>query len=1008
MNKAFWLLVTALTINLASIGEASRTALQEQKSDGQSAATEKPEEEQSKLTLPRLATEPSSSQTAPQSPEVNFPSPAEQIQKRKKKPFSFRVSANGYASLQYQVGSAIQGTEQGRQTFRSENFGLSKGFNAFGSLRMDWEIGKLRLQGEYTPFSYSPTANRFRAEYLTGSTKFTYGNLFLSLQGNQFVTLSRYAQGGQMEHRFGRGSDLTLVTFQTPSQVVTDVFQGNSSPGPYFLRRSPIIDGSEQVRLDERPLRRGVDYTIDYSYGMINFATPIPVTSTIAVSYETVGFGGGVGRFVGARANLRTGEGSRLGVTFLAQQVPFTVQAGVRKLREEFRGDGTVGPFLLQIRPVAPLSERVYVEGLLQVRDVHYRINYNEGIVTFLQPVRVGALVTIEYEQAAGAAAQVGTLRLLGLDWNATFKNIGRLSFQFGQSSGGDRSGQAMEVHLGNETQRFAYSLRWRRITSGFSRIENTDFFRNDAGLFADLRYEIFQGLSLTAQWQNSRSAGGRFFGIGLAGIGGTAESRNRDLSIQFTFERPKLPRLQLSHQRMSSGFSGAGTFSDSNKTFTTAYLGYQLGHWSLEGAWERANDRFEPYGHGQGDQQTLTSNFASTGRRRISLAFRPGSKFSAMLDWTRNESDGSQQYRSDATQRVLTLSYMPWESLQLSFSHHKLSGASTISSLLIGNVLTGAAGGTLSGLGGYYGGYGTVGFGTGYGAGFGGYGTFGVGTRPTFGGYGSYGTSGYSGWGGTQSDWGTSPYGSQKSGWVTAPDWGTPSGRLLHRQLPGHLLPPTQTPTLRTTGNESTYTTFGVNWNPLKRLFLTLDWSTNADKGSDFVSPSRQRNLGLTGAYQLSNKLSLFAQFNLDRTSYFDQLNESLTLMGSVGLNWGDYNRLGGSLSYQRIRMQNLRLVGKVPNLEETNYNALAATFQAPIAKRLMFRARAAWLQNSGARGVFGGRYRNTETEAILEYRITRNIGFGINWTRTKRKGDRPEQDYSASILRAHLIASF
>lgn len=1025
VGKMVWTIFLALIMGMAVMGQPPPNAPSEPSSAPQSGA----EGEREKQPQPEPpSTEPSQTASSPapgdQPTAPTTPSPAEQIQKpkRKKRPFNFKVSAHGYANLQYQVGSTVQGTEQGRQVFRYDNFGLSKGFNAFGSLRLDWQIGNLRLQGDWAPFSYSPTAQRFKTEYNAGSTKFSYGNDFLSLQGNQFVTFSRYAQGLQIKHEFGKGNDLTLVTFETPSQIVTDVFQGNNSPGPYFLRRSPIIDGSEQVRLDERPLRRGVDYTIDYNYGQIMFPTPIPPTSTIAVSYETAGFGG-VGRFIGFRSNLRTGEGSRLGVTFLTQQVPFTEQGGIKRRREEFLGSGTVGPFQLQVRPIAAGSERVFVNGLLQIRDTHYRINYDVGLITFLQPVPAGALVTVEYEQTEGAAARIGTLRLLGLDWNATLKNVGRVNLQFGQSSGGNRSGRAMEVHLTKENQRLAYSLRWRKITSGFTRIENSDFFRNDSGLFADLRYELVRGLSLTTQWQSSKSAGGRFFGIGLSGSGTASESSNRDLSIQLQFDRPKLPRLQISHQRLHSGFSGSGMNSEGRKTFTTVYLGYQLGHLSLEGAWERSSDRFEPRGQPQDGQQTLTASVASTGRKRFSLAFNPGSKFSALLDWSQNTSDSpQQQFRSKATQRVLTLSYKPWQSLQFDFSHQKLSGASSISSLLVGNVLTGAAAGTLSGIGGY-GGYGMGGYGMGYGTGVGGYGTFGIGTRPTYGGMGGYGgvggygTGGYGGWGGTQGGWGTSQggWGMSQSGWETGtygtqggwsntPSWDMPSGR--GRQFPSPQ--PFPTPTPRVTGNASTITTFGVVWTPIQRLDLMLNWSANADEGSAFVASSRQRNLSLNGNYRVTDKLNLFAQFSRDRASYSGELNESLTLMGMVGLNWGDYNGLNISLNYQRLRMQNLRVVGKVPQLEETNYSALSATLQAPIAKRWVLRARAAWLQNRSPAGIFGGRYQNREMELELTYRINRNIGFGLVWTKTRRSGDRPEQGYSASILRAALTASF
>jgi len=972
-----------------SEGQSEKSDRKEEEGKGESSSEEtEPEKGKAEPSEGKEATGDAPEQTT--NPSSNQPpSPSEQIKKRKRRPFEFKVSAHGYASFQYQVGSTIQGSDQGRQVYRYENYGLSKGFNAYGSLQVDWQIGNLSIKGEWTPARYSPTAQRFRTEYNAGSTKFTFGNLFLSLQGNQFVSFSRYAQGLQVEHKFGKSGDLVLVTFETPSQIVTDVFQGNNSPGPYFLRRSPIVEGSEQVRVDERPLRRGVDYTIDYNYGQLMFATPIPPTSTIAVSYESVGYGG-VGRFIGFRSNWRTGANGRLGITFLTQNVPFTVTEKAERFREEFLGTGTTGPFLLQVRPVAVGSEKVFVNGVQQTKDLHYQINYAQGIVTFLQPVPAGAIVVVEYYRAAATRATVGTLRLMGLDWNGNLGKVGRLSWQFGMSSGGDRNGWASEIRLNGENQRLAYSLRWQRVGSGFTRIENTDFFRNDTGLSAELRYELVQGLSLVANWQNLKTAGGRYFGIGTSE--GVSESRNRDLSLQLSFERPKLPRFQISHQRLRSNYGSGGTSVETEKTFTTAYLGYRFGHFSLDGAWERSDDFYKPKSQ-DNTNPTLTATSAETDRKRFSLVFQPGSKLSMALDWTQNSSDSPErQYRSKATQRVLSVNYTPWQNLQFSFSHQKLSGAASVSSLLGGTALTGVAGGVLSGVGFGYTGLGTS-WGTGY-AGFGGYGTFGVGTtaRPSYGlggttgGFGTYGSSGS----------GLESWGSPGSS-----TWGTPRSRL--RQIL-----PSPSPTLMRRGNESTVTTFGVQWTPMQRLVLSVDLVMNSDKGSELVGSLRQKDLSLSGSWQASQKLNLFAQFTRSRNTYLEELNDSLTLMGMFGLTYGDYQGFNISLNYQRLRMQNLRILNRVPQLEETNYSAITASLQIPITKRVPLRVRASRLQNRSPAGVFGGRYRVTEIEAELSYNFTRNIGAGIVWTMTKRKGDRPEQDYSASVFRAALTLQF
>jgi len=69
----------------------------------------------------------------------------------------------------------------------------------------------------------------------------------------------------------------------------------------------------------------------------------------------------------------------------------------------------------------------------------------------------------------------------------------------------------------------------------------------------------------------------------------------------------------------------------------------------------------------------------------------------------------------------------------------------------------------------------------------------------------------------------------------------------------------------------------------------LNADVTMNLDKGSELVGSLRQRDLSLSGSWKLSQKLNLFGQFTRSRSTYLEELNDSLTIMGMVGLSWGD-----------------------------------------------------------------------------------------------------------------------
>ncbi|MCL6627998.1 MAG: porin [Armatimonadetes bacterium] len=63
-----------------------------------------------------------------------------------------------------------------------------------------------------------------------------------------------------------------------------------------------------------------------------------------------------------------------------------------------FKGTSTRGPFVLTWKQIEELSERVVVNGNLLQRDVHYQIDYSNGILAFNEPVPSGSVIRIEYQ----------------------------------------------------------------------------------------------------------------------------------------------------------------------------------------------------------------------------------------------------------------------------------------------------------------------------------------------------------------------------------------------------------------------------------------------------------------------------------------------------------------------------------------------------------------------------------------------------------------------------------
>jgi hypothetical protein len=76
-----------------------------------------------------------------------------------------------------------------------------------------------------------------------------------------------------------------------------ETINGNNTSGPFFLRYTPIIEGSEVIKVDEQVMRFGQDYRLDYETGQLWFepvdAPPriIPSTSVISAAYQSYGYG---------------------------------------------------------------------------------------------------------------------------------------------------------------------------------------------------------------------------------------------------------------------------------------------------------------------------------------------------------------------------------------------------------------------------------------------------------------------------------------------------------------------------------------------------------------------------------------------------------------------------------------------------------------------------------------------------------------------------------------------
>jgi hypothetical protein len=132
-----------------------------------------------------------------------------------------------------------------------------------------------------------------------------FGDFDSDLSQNELAAYDRSFTGARIAAR-GENHEATAIVTRTDRRVARDEIPGRGVSGYYFLSDSPVIEGSEKVRIEvrdelhsERVIRsdvrhRYIDYDIDYEQGSLFFKQPVRTRDRdfnpvwIVVVYEAV------------------------------------------------------------------------------------------------------------------------------------------------------------------------------------------------------------------------------------------------------------------------------------------------------------------------------------------------------------------------------------------------------------------------------------------------------------------------------------------------------------------------------------------------------------------------------------------------------------------------------------------------------------------------------------------------------------------------------------------------
>lgn len=573
-----------------------------------------------------------------------------------------RIRISGNRQLGFH-NHAISGDSE---AFRSSNY--------FGQGRIS-DVGQLTVTGNkvLNVFNFnfqvqnnrfgSPLGQRFSTTYENRGWLASAGDIQASLgSSNTFVSYGRSLNGLQFGYS-GSAGDFRILQTQSRGTAQTISLNGNGSVGPYYLNSNQLIQDSDRILLDNQPLVRGTDYTLNYESGVLTFTRAVPQTSSIVVTFEA--FGQNSAAMRGFNGGLNLGRGSKVGrLGFTALQQTQRGQRGLGQRTDLFQGYGDPAtPYTLTLVPINVGSVRITVDGIPQGLGGDYRFDaVNPLVFYFNRFISPNSTVSVVYTPKPSQVVD-GDRQVVGMDYSI---NLGpketESSFNISLAKGSlsntptPQSGYAKGMGFKSRLGRYGFNANYTDIDPEFVSVESLGFNRNQRALnFGVSGYE--KGIKFSLN--NTNSA------ISLRSTDANGKvtfnpARTVTTELNTSFLRENRAPIGLNFTRQNSNQTNLSTQLDTTRLSTSQALGRWTGRMELENIGGMRHDA-------QGDQtlalQSLklsadspvsptlkigtkvglsrqNSSGQSAQGRDVSVAatFTPNSRFSSSLNYTQSK----------------------------------------------------------------------------------------------------------------------------------------------------------------------------------------------------------------------------------------------------------------------------------------------------------------------------------------------------------------------------------
>jgi hypothetical protein len=419
----------------------------------------------------------------------------------------------------------------------------------------------------------NPNDNRVKLDYNTPSTRVEVGDINVNFQGNSLIDFSRYLHGVQFKETWSQKLSTTLLFSQTKATTQTIVVNGNNSSGPYYVYAGQIVDGSAQVRVDNQVLTPGTDYTLDSFTGQLNFLKNriILQTSTIAVSFESLGYSSSQGSIYGGRAEVTAKKGWTIGTTFIEQAAQGS--AGNQMRTEQFNGYG-IPTFYYTSAPIDTTKPIIITVGGQPLTTGQYTIDTSTSTTNriFLTvAVDASTIVQIQYIPY-NSTVTPGNRSIIGLDTRYTMGKLGSLTLESAMSglslTGASVNGNAWLARADLTPAKNLHTiLTLKAVSPTFSSIQSPGFTQNEKSVEFSGDYSPITKLKLNFDVQHSLRP--TYSGTNQFTVSSAGNDTFNQYTVGANYTLSKNSNLAVTRNDIATNYAVGGTSTTTSNALT-------------------------------------------------------------------------------------------------------------------------------------------------------------------------------------------------------------------------------------------------------------------------------------------------------------------------------------------------------------------------------------------------------------------------------------------------------